>query len=113
MSRSSLCLIEGRPPQGQFNACSTEKLLPLTQVVGRPGRHPKCKQRASRKAPLWSAKPCSVMGKAESQLEAPFSLGSTYDAQICRATKARASLRSAEADLKEVQRGFQAGASKT
>ena len=31
------------------------------------------KQRASLKAPLCRANPCSEMGKAESQLEAPFS----------------------------------------
>ena len=32
------------------------------------------RERASLKAPLWSAKPCSSMGRAVSQEEAPFSL---------------------------------------
>ena len=75
MFLSSLCLMEGNPPQGQFIACSTVRGLPQTQVDGRfGGRQPYRRHKASRKAPLCRAKPCSAIGKADSQLEAPFSL---------------------------------------
>ena len=58
----------------QLSACSIEKFWPQTQWEGRyEGRQPYRKQRASLKAPLCRANPCSEMGKAESQLEAPFS----------------------------------------
>ena len=30
----SLCLMEGNPPFGQDKACSTEKLVPQSQLVG-------------------------------------------------------------------------------
>ena len=74
MSRSSLCLLDGNPPREQLRACSTENCLPHTQLDGRIGGcHPYLRQRASLKAPLCSAKPCSVIGRAESQLDAPFS----------------------------------------
>ena len=75
MSRISLCLIDGNPPREQLIACSTVSCLPQTQWEGRRGgRQPYLKQRASLKAPLWRAKPCSAMGRVESQLDAPFSL---------------------------------------
>ena len=75
MSRSSLCLIEGKPPRGQLRACSTEKGFPQSQLTDRfDGRHPYLRQRASRKAPLWRANPCSAIGRVDSQLEEPFSL---------------------------------------
>ena len=75
MSGSSLCLIEGRPPQAQLRACSMVYCLPRTQFDGRcGGHHPYLRQRASLKAPLCSAKPCSAIGRDESQLDAPFSL---------------------------------------
>ena len=75
MSRSSLWQIDGRPPQAQFSACSTEKGFPHTQLVGRfDGCQPYLRHRTSRKTPLWRANPCSAIGKVDSQLEAPFSL---------------------------------------
>ena len=74
-SRSSLCLIEGKPPQGQLRACSMVSCFPQTHFAGKSGGlHPYLRHRASLKAPLCRAKPCSAMGRAESQLEAPFSL---------------------------------------
>ena len=74
MLRISLCRIEGKPPLEQLSACSMVKCWPQTQWEGRcDGRHPYRKHRASLKAPLCRANPCSEMGKAESQLEAPFS----------------------------------------
>ena len=49
--------------------------FPHTQLVGSfDGRQPYLRHRASRKAPLWRANPCSAIGKVDSQLEAPFSL---------------------------------------
>ena len=75
MSRSSLCLIEGRPPQAQLRAFSMVYCLPQTQFDGRcGGRHPYLRLRASLKSPLCRAKPCSAIGRDESQLDAPFSL---------------------------------------
>ena len=75
MSRSSLCLIEEKPPQGQLRACSTEKGFSQSQLTGKfDGRHPYLRQRASRKAPLWKANLCSAIGRVDSQLEEPFSL---------------------------------------
>ena len=41
------------------------------------------RQRASRKAPLWRANPCSAIGKVDSQLEEPFSLAALRD--LCMA----------------------------
>ena len=74
MSRSSLCLIDGKTPQGQLKACSLVRSTPQTQFVGRSGgRHPYLRHIASLNAPLCRANPCSAMGRAESQLEAPFS----------------------------------------
>ena len=71
MLRISLCRIEGKPPLEQLSACSMVKCWPQTQWEGRyDGRHPYRKHRASLKAPLCRANPCSEMGKAESQLEA-------------------------------------------
>ena len=39
----------------------------------RGGRQPYLRQRASLNLPLWSVKPCSAIGRVDSQLEAPFS----------------------------------------
>ena len=72
MLRISLWQTEGNPPLGQLRACSVVKCWPQTQWEGRcDGRHRYLKHRASLKAPLCRANPCSVMGNAESQLEAP------------------------------------------
>ena len=71
----SLCLLIGNPPQFQLSACSTEKDLPQTQMLGRCcGLQPYLRQIASRKSPLCKANPCSVSGNTVSQLEATFSL---------------------------------------
>ena len=52
VSWSSLCLIEGRPPQAQLRACSLVYCLPQTQFDGRcGGRHPYMRHRTSLKAP--------------------------------------------------------------
>ena len=94
-SRGSLCLIHGNPPQGQLKACSMVKCFPQTQLAGRSGgRHPYLRHRASLNAPLCRAKPCSAIGRAESQLEAPFSfetsnalcilVGSLLDSSVAR-----------------------------
>ena len=73
-SRSSLCLIDGNPPQGQLKACSMVRCFPHTQFAGKSGGcYPYLRHRASLKAPLCRAKPCSAMGRADSQLDAPFS----------------------------------------
>ena len=54
--------------------CSMVKWWPQTQWEGRcDGHQPYHKHRASLKAPLCRENPCSEMGRAESQLEAPFS----------------------------------------
>ena len=74
MSRSSLCRIDGNPPRGQLSACSTVNLWLQTQCNGRfGGCQPYLRQSASLKSPLWRAKPCSVIGRVVSQLDAPFS----------------------------------------
>ena len=39
----------------------------------RGGRQPYLRQRASLNSPSWRAKPCSAIGRVDSQLEAPFS----------------------------------------
>ena len=70
----SLCLMEGNPPFGQDKACSTEKLVPQSQLVGaRSGSQPYRRHRASRKALLCKVKENSITGRAVSQLDAPFS----------------------------------------
>lgn len=74
MLRISLWWIEGDPPLKQLSACSMVKCWPQTQWEGRyDGVQPYRKHRASLKAPSWKRNPCSEIGKAESQLEAPFS----------------------------------------
>ena len=51
------------------------RCFPHTQFAGKSGGcHPYLRHRASLKAPLCRAKPCSAMGRADSQLDAPFSL---------------------------------------
>ena len=68
----SLWQIEGKPPWGHKNACSTEleKFMPQTQCVGVPGGgQPYWRERASTKAPLCRLKPNSVIGSDVSQLE--------------------------------------------
>ena len=50
------------------------RCFPHTQFAGKSGGcHPYLRHRASLKAPLCRAKPCSAMGRADSQLDAPFS----------------------------------------
>ena len=74
MLRTSLCRMEGNPPLEQLSACSMENCWPQTQWEGRCcGRQPYRRHKASLKAPLCKANPCSEIGKAESQLDAPFS----------------------------------------
>ena len=79
-SRISLCLIEGKPPFGQERACSTENCVPRSQLTGvRYGCHPYLRHNASRKAPLCNVNPNSAMGRAVSQLDAPFSWARAMD----------------------------------
>ena len=75
MSWISLCLINRNPPWEQLIACSTVSCLPQTQWEGKCGGHqPYHRQRASLRAPLWRVNPCFMMGRVESQVDAPFSL---------------------------------------
>ena len=75
MSRSSLWRMEGKPPWGQLKACSTVNCLPQEHWRGRfEGYQPYLRQRASRKALLCNAKPCSEIGSVDSRLEPPFSV---------------------------------------
>ena len=61
----SLCLIEGKPPLAQDRACSTEKVEPQAHLTGNlSGVQPYRNARASWKAPLCNAKPCSESGGA-------------------------------------------------
>ena len=71
------------------------KCFPQTQLAGRSGgRHPYLRHRASLNAPLHRAKLCSAIGRAESQLEVPFSfetsnvlciqVGSVLDSSVAR-----------------------------
>ena len=56
----SLCLRIGKPPLGHDRACSTEKVVPHSQLDGiLLGGHPYLSAIASRKSPL-----CRVKGKA-------------------------------------------------
>ena len=72
ISWMSLWRIDGNRPLGQLRACSTLNWMPHTQWDGRHGGcQPYLRHRVSLKAPLCAA--CSAMGKADSQLEAPFS----------------------------------------
>ena len=71
----SLCLMEGKPHLAHESACSTVKRLPQSHLDGRfEGDHPYHRAMASWKAALCSEKPCSLRGRAVSQVEAPFSL---------------------------------------
>ena len=73
-SRISLCLMEGNPPLAHESTWSTVLLLPQSHLDGRfEGGHPYRKAIASWKAALCSAKPCSLRGRAVSQVDAPFS----------------------------------------
>ena len=77
-SRISLCLMDGKPPLAHESACSTLKFLPQSHLDGRfDGDHPYRRAIASWKAALCSEKPCSLRGRAVSQVEAPFSLASS------------------------------------
>ena len=79
----SLCLIEGKPPLAQDKACSTENVEPQAQLAGiLSGVQPYRSAKASWKAPLCNAKPCSESGRMESQVDEPFSLASFTD--LCR-----------------------------
>ena len=79
----SLCLIEGKPPLAQDRACSTEKVEPQAHLAGNlSGVQPYRNARASWKAPLCNAKPCSESGRTVSQVDEPFSLASVTD--LCR-----------------------------
>ena len=67
-------LIVDGVPRGQLIACCTVNWLLQMQWEGkRGGRQPYLRQRASLNSPLWRAKPCSAIGRVDSQLEAPFS----------------------------------------
>ena len=64
--------MEGKPPQGHPNACSTVNYSPQTQLdVNRGGRQPYLRLKTSLKATLCKAKPCSDKGKAVNQLKEP------------------------------------------
>ena len=74
VSLTSLCLAIGKPPLGQERACPTDIPAPQAQCVGRlAGVQPYLRARASRKAPLWRVRPYCSKGRADNQLEDPFS----------------------------------------
>ena len=61
-------------------ACSTEKGAPQAHFVGSlSGIQPYRRARASWNAPLCREKPCSVSGRAVSQVEDPFSFARFTD----------------------------------
>jgi len=70
--------MEGKPPFGQENECSTENFVPQAQFCMRePGRIPaisKCYSIKKTKEKLYSSK-----GSIVSQLEAPFSEANSMD----------------------------------
>ena len=75
--------MEGKPPHGHPKACSTVNRFPQTQLDGnKGGRQPYLRHKASLKAPLCNAKPCSVKGKAVNQLEEPDSPDNKTD--LCK-----------------------------
>ena len=64
----------------QDMACSMEKGAPQAHFVGSlSGIQPYRKARASWNAPLCTEKPCSVSGRAVSQVEDPFSFARFTD----------------------------------
>jgi len=68
----SLWRNDGKPPRGHDSRCSTAKAAPHSQCVGGlVGAQPYRNAKASTKAPLCRQKPCSLMGRDVSQLEAP------------------------------------------
>ena len=68
----SLWRKDGKPPRGHDSRCSTAKAAPQAKCVGvLVGAQPYLKAKASTKAPLCRQKPCSLMGRDVSQLEAP------------------------------------------
>ena len=105
MSRSSLCLIDGNPPLGQLSACSTVNFWLQTQCDGGfGGCQPYLRQSTSLKASLWRAKPCSVIGKVVSQLDAPFSAAASVALFICGGSLSLISLASlASCSLRSVR----------
>ena len=75
--------MDGKPPLAQDRACSTEREAPQTHFGGSlSGVQPYRRVRASWKAPLCSAKPCSVSGMTVSQVEDPLSPARFKD--LCR-----------------------------
>ena len=74
-SHTSLCRSDGKSPFGQECTCFTRRLVPQAQFDD--GRQESgqsyLKETASKKAPLCRQKPCSPIGNAVSQLDAPFS----------------------------------------
>ena len=93
MSLNSLCLMEGKPPHGHPKACSTVNCFPQTQLDGnRGGCQPYLRHKASLKAPLYNAKPCSIKGKAVNQLEEPDSLDNKTD--LCKDEESNGSKKS-------------------
>ena len=88
----SLCLIDGKPPFAQERACSTEEEEPQAHLVGSlSGVQPYRNARASWKAPLCSAKPCSERGRTVSHVDEPFLLAKLT--ALCRLA-GRSSVRS-------------------
>ena len=78
MSLTSLCLIDGYPPVGHDRACAMLNAWPQLQcdgefLIAQPYR----RERASRNAVLWRAKPWLSMGSAVSHVDAPFSWDSS------------------------------------
>ena len=64
----------------QDRACSTEGVEPQSHLAGSlSGVQPYRSAKASRKAPLVNAKPCSVSVRTVSQVDEPFSLASFTD----------------------------------
>ena len=71
-SLTSLCRREGKPPREQESKWSTVNVAPQAQCVGvLLGAQPYHRAKASKKAPLWRQKPCSLIGNEVNQLEAP------------------------------------------
>ena len=80
ISLTSLCLTAGKPPVLQVRACSTLNGCPQLQWDGEFwSGQPYLSERLSLQAALCRANPCSSMGSAVSQVDAPFSWESSME----------------------------------